>query len=69
MPCLEGYNVLMIPDISENAVATIYKKLPQLQQICRRVKIWDMTKGKTDLQLKEEGIYNNDLEDIIRKII
>ena len=59
----------MIPDISENAVEAIYKKLPQLTQICRRVKIWDMTKGKTDLQLKEVVIYNNDLEDFIRKII
>lgn len=68
MDCLEGFNVLVVPDISENAVAAIYKKLPQLTQICRRVKIWDMTKGKTDLQLKEEGIYNNDLEDFIRKI-
>ena len=69
MDCLEGFNVLMIPDISENAVAAIYKKLPQLKQICRRVKIWDMTNGKTDLKLREEGIYNNDLEDFIRKII
>lgn len=67
--CLKGFNVLIIPDISKNAIAAIYKKLPQLKQICRRVKIWDMTNGKTDLQLKEEGIYNNDLEDFIRKII
>jgi hypothetical protein len=31
-----------------------------------KAKIWDMTEGKTDLQLKEEGIYNNDLEDFFR---
>ena len=68
MNCLEGCNVLIIPDISENAVAAIYKKLPQLTQLCRKVRIWDMTEGKTDLQLKQEGIYNNDLEDFIRKL-
>jgi hypothetical protein len=32
-------------------------------------KVWDMTNGKTDEQLKTEGIYNNDLEDIFRKFI
>jgi hypothetical protein len=27
-----------------------------------------MTEGKTDEQLKFEGIYNNDLEDVFREI-
>jgi hypothetical protein len=27
--------------------------------------VWDMTEGKTDDQLKTEGLYNNDLEDVL----
>ncbi len=33
------------------------------------VKIKDMTEGKTDEQLKLEGVYNNDLEDFFRNAI
>lgn len=33
------------------------------------VKIWDMTEGKTDEELKLEGIYNCDLEDWFRNIL
>lgn len=64
--CLIGHKVLLIPDISENAVSIAYKKLPSLHSKKINAKIWDMTEGKTDLQLKEEGIYNNDLEDFFR---
>jgi len=67
--CLSGHKVLIIPDISENAVSIAYKKLPLLHSKNIKAKIWDMTEGKTDLKLKEEGVYNNDLEDFIRKII
>jgi len=41
--------------------------LPLLHSKKVNAKIWDMTGGKTDLQLKEEGIYNNDLEDFFRQ--
>ena len=30
------------------------------------VKLWDMTEGKDDQELKKEGLYNMDLEDFIR---
>lgn len=65
---LIGHTVLIIPDISENAVNIIYDKLPLLISMGINAKIWDMTEGKTDAQLKDEGIYNNDLEDVFRKI-
>lgn len=64
---LIGHTVLIIPDMSVNAVNTIYEKIPLLLAIGINVKIWDMTEGKTDEELKNEGIYNNDLEDMFRK--
>ena len=65
--CLIGHKVLLIPDISENAVSIAYKKLPFLHSKKVNANIWDMTEGKTDLQLKDEGIYNSDLEDFFRQ--
>ena len=32
------------------------------------IKIWDMTEGKTDAELKLEANYNCNLEDIFRKL-
>ncbi len=61
-------SVLIIPDMSENAVSIILNKIPFLISLGINVKIWDMTEGKTDEQLKFEGIYNNDLEDVFREI-
>jgi len=43
-------------------------KIPKLLSLGINAKIWDMTESKTDDQLKVEGIYNNDLEDVFRKI-
>jgi len=54
--------------MSENAVSIILNKIPFLISFGINAKIWDMTEGKTDEQLKLEGIYNNDLEDVFRKI-
>ncbi len=65
---LIGHNVLIIPDMSENAVSIILNKIPFLISLEINAKIWDMTESKTDEQLKLEGIYNNDLEDVFRKI-
>ena len=65
---LIGHNVLIIPDMSENAVSIILNKIPFLISLGINAKIWDMTESKTNDQLKLEGIYNNDLEDIFRKI-
>ena len=30
------------------------------------IHVWDMRNGKTDTQLKSDGIYNDDLEDYFR---
>ena len=69
MECLKGRNIILIPDMSEKALLIGRAKITDLKKICAEAKLWDMTEGKTDLQLKEEGIYNNDLEDYFRKII
>lgn len=66
---LIGHNVLIVPDMSKNAVSIILTKIPFLISLGINVKIWDMTEGKPDEQLKLEGIYNNDLEDVFRKVI
>lgn len=65
---LIGHTVLIIPDMSENAVNIIYAKIPSLIAMGIIVRVWDMTEGKTDEELKNEGIYNNDLEDVFRII-
>ncbi|WP_053977218.1 DUF6371 domain-containing protein [Mangrovimonas xylaniphaga] len=65
---LKGRRVVLVPDISENAVAIMKKKLPLLLDSGIEAKIWDMTKGKSDGQLKTEGLFNCDLEDFIRLV-
>ena len=64
---LVGHTVLIIPDLSENAVNVIYDKIQFLISLGINAKVWDMTEGKSDEELKTEGIYNNDLEDVFRK--
>jgi hypothetical protein len=66
---LVGHNVLIVPDMSENAVNIMYQKIPAMLAIGINAKIWDMTESKTDDELKFEGIYNCDLEDWFRKIL
>jgi hypothetical protein len=63
---LEGHRVIIIPDLSQNAMSIIQKKLPLLKQVCSYVDILDLRNGKSDEVLKQEGIYNDDLEDFIR---
>ncbi|MCR8667415.1 DUF6371 domain-containing protein [Aestuariibaculum sp. M13] len=63
---LVGYDVILVPDMSNNAVSIMENKLDLMKDLGVKVKIWDMTKGKTDDQLKEEGWYNCDLEDVFR---
>jgi hypothetical protein len=52
--------------MSENAVSICYNKLFQLRYIGITSSVWDMTEGKTDQELKNEGFYNCDLEDVFR---
>lgn len=68
LKCLIGHNVLIIPDMSENAVSIICSKIKKFLNMGINIKIWDMTEGKTDEELKLMGIYNNDLEDVFRKL-
>lgn len=63
---LKGYKVIIIPDISKNAVRVMQLKIAKLDSKQYNIKIWDMRNGLTDEQLKEKGIYNNDLEDYFR---
>lgn len=53
--------------MSENAVMITTKKVAELRQNGIDIKLWDMTEGKTDEQLKQDGVYNNDLEDFLGK--
>ena len=68
MACLNGHKVLLIPDISQQAVLTAGKKVKQLKDLGVNINLWDMRNGKTDEELKNVGIYNNDLEDYFRLI-
>ena len=65
---LIGHKVLIIPDMSENAVDIMCSKIPYLTEIGINAKIWDMTEGKTDEELKSLGAHNNDLEDVFRNL-
>lgn len=66
---LEGRKVILVPDISQNAVSIMNNKLPHLLEFGIDAKIWDMTKGNSDDQLEKEGWYNCDLEDVFREFI
>ncbi|MGJ5642809.1 DUF6371 domain-containing protein [Formosa sp. S-31] len=63
---LIGNQITIIPDMSRNAVSIMENKIDYLKSIDIDAKIWDMTNGKTDDQLKDEGWYNCDLEDFFR---
>ena len=63
---LIGRKVILIPDMSEKAVAIMTKKISEFEERQIDVKIWDLTYGKTDKELMESGWYNSDLEDVLR---
>lgn len=65
---LKGFRVLLIPDMSENAINIAMKKVIAMRKNGINIKLWDMTESKTDEELKSEGGFNNDLEDIFRKL-
>lgn len=66
---LIGRKILLVPDLSKNAVTIMNKKLPFLKELGIDAKIWDMTNGKSDEQLTNEGWYNCDLEDVFRMFV
>ena len=65
---LIGYRVLIVPDISRRAVEIMKETIPKMKNLGIRAFLWDMTRGKSDEQLKKECIHNDDLEDIFRKL-
>lgn len=66
---LIGHRVLIIPDISRTATDIMLKKTIHLLKLGIDVNVWDMTNGKSDEELKEDGVHNMDLEDFIRNNI
>jgi len=65
--CLIGHKVLIIPDMENQSVEIIKKKVLELRKMEVFANIWDLTNGRSDDDLKKEGVYGNDLEDIFRK--
>jgi hypothetical protein len=68
MKVLSGETVVIIPDISSKAVKIIKDKESLFQRNNIDAKIFDMTCGLTDDQLKNEGWYNADIEDVFREV-
>ncbi len=63
---LKGERVLLIPDVSKNAVSILQKKLKKFERLNIDATIFDMTFNKSDDELKAMGCYNIDIEDILR---
>lgn len=68
MKVLEGKDILIVPDLSDNARSITIKKIEELKQFNINAKMWDLSKGMTDEELNEKGYYNLDLEDFLRDI-
>jgi hypothetical protein len=69
MKVLSGETVVIIPDISSRAVKIMEDKGSLFQRYNINAKIFDMTSGLTDDQLKNEGWYNADVEDVFRRVL
>ena len=63
---LQDQHILIIPDLSVNAIPIAIKKVEELKELNISAKIWDMKKGQNDEELKEKGFYNCDLEDFLK---
>jgi len=64
---LSDRKITIIPDISENAFQAIEKKGKIFKQYNVNYSIVDLTYGLNDNQLKQEGLYNEDVADILLK--
>lgn len=62
---LRGKEIIIIPDMSRNAVNIIKKKQKDFDYLEINAKIYDLTEGKTDQELKQMQIYNDDVADLI----
>ena len=63
---IKNQKILLIPDMSRNAVQIISKKLQKLKVLNIDATVYDMTMGKSDEELKTYGLYNCDIEDLLR---
>lgn len=63
---LQNEKIIIVPDISENALQIIRNKLPIMKALNIDVSIYDLSLGKSDNELKESGYYNCDIEDVLR---
>ncbi|MEP5254328.1 MAG: DUF6371 domain-containing protein [Winogradskyella arenosi] len=63
---LTNRKVVLIPDMSKKAVEIMTKKLVEFKTLGINARVWDITSGKTDKELKASGWYNCDLEDVLR---
>jgi hypothetical protein len=68
MKVLSGRSILIVPDLSENARNIAEKKAIDLKELQIDATVWDLSDGMTDIELKEKGYYNMDLEDFLRNI-
>ncbi|MFT4805374.1 MAG: hypothetical protein ACI9YE_002590, partial [Psychroserpens sp.] len=64
---LAGETIIIIPDMSSKAIKVMTDKMPLFQKYHIDAKIFDMTEGLTDDQLKTKGWYNADVEDVLRR--
>jgi hypothetical protein len=69
MKVLSGKTVIIIPDISSNALKIMQNKVPLFQYYDINAKIFDMSSGLTDDQLKSNGWYNADIEDMFSRVL
>jgi len=63
---LHNEKIVIIPDISENAVQIINNKLPKMKMLNIDATVYDMTCGKSETELKKSAWYNCDIEDVLR---
>lgn len=68
MKVLSDKSILIVPDLSENARKITLKKIEELKELNINAKMWDLSDGMSDLELKSKGFYNMDLEDFLRKM-
>tara|TARA_R110002126_G_scaffold152203_1_gene299286 strand:- start:12339 stop:12536 length:198 start_codon:yes stop_codon:yes gene_type:complete len=61
MKVLSGKNILIATDLIENA-----GRIEELKELNINSKIWDLSNGMNDIELKAIGYYNLDLEDFLR---
>ncbi|WP_111685116.1 DUF6371 domain-containing protein [Winogradskyella tangerina] len=68
LKCLAGHTVLIIPDLENEAVDIMKNKINEMHKIRINAHLWDMTAGRSNEELKKEGLYGKDIEDFFRDL-